>query len=76
MNDGWGYGNERRIITCCKGCPDRHPGCHGHCNKYQQQLQTYHEQKQAAAAKAPPMISKYSFEQIRIGASLKHRRRK
>lgn len=24
-------------ITCCKDCADRHPGCHGSCEKYIQQ---------------------------------------
>lgn len=21
-------------IKCCKGCKDRHPACHGHCETY------------------------------------------
>ena len=21
-------------IDCCRDCPDRHPCCHGHCEKY------------------------------------------
>lgn len=24
-------------ITCCKDCTERHPGCHGTCEKYIQQ---------------------------------------
>lgn len=25
----------RYKIECCKDCADRHPGCHGQCEKYQ-----------------------------------------
>lgn len=24
-------------ITCCKGCTDRHLGCHSKCNEYKEQ---------------------------------------
>lgn len=33
----------RYKITCCKDCPNRHPGCHGSCNKYQEQKAEYDE---------------------------------
>ena len=29
--------NVGHTITCCFECPDRHPGCHGTCEKYKQQ---------------------------------------
>ena len=33
-------------ISPCKGCPDRHPACHGSCEKYKEWLDAYHaEQK-------------------------------
>ena len=23
-------------FKCCMGCTDRYPGCHGHCDRYQE----------------------------------------
>lgn len=36
-----GFNSERRIITCCKDCPDRYPGCHGKCEKYIKERSDY-----------------------------------
>lgn len=62
MNDNWGYNYnyERFIITCCKDCPNRYPGCHDHCGKYQSQKKQYEEMK----AKQPQrcIISPNDFE--------------
>jgi hypothetical protein len=34
------------IIKCCKDCTDkRRPGCHDHCEEYQQERAKYLEQK-------------------------------
>lgn len=30
----------------CKDCPDRHTGCHGHCEKYKQFKIRTNEQKE------------------------------
>ena len=30
-------------ISCCRDCPDRHPCCHGHCEKYIQERAEYDE---------------------------------
>lgn len=30
----------------CKGCPNRHPGCHDECDGYKDWLVRYHEQQQ------------------------------
>ncbi len=30
----------------CKGCPDRTPGCHDHCEKYQKEKAEYEARKQ------------------------------
>lgn len=35
----------RYKITCCMGCTDRHPGCHGSCDEYKQQKAEYDETK-------------------------------
>jgi hypothetical protein len=40
-----GFNQERRIITCCKDCPDRYPGCHGSCEKYKEQRAKYDAEK-------------------------------
>lgn len=29
-----GFDLGRKTISCCYGCPDRHGGCHGSCEKY------------------------------------------
>jgi len=29
-------------MNSCKGCEDRHIGCHGHCGKYNNFLADYH----------------------------------
>lgn len=31
----------------CKDCGNRHPGCHGQCEKYQKEKATYEERKAA-----------------------------
>jgi hypothetical protein len=31
----------RYRITCCMGCPDRFPGCHGTCEVYKTQRAEY-----------------------------------
>lgn len=33
----------RYKIDCCQNCPDRHAGCHGHCEKYIQERAEYDE---------------------------------
>ena len=33
----------RYKIECCKDCPDRHPGCHGHCERYKKERAEYDE---------------------------------
>lgn len=45
-----GFNDERRIITCCKDCPDRYPGCHGKCEKYIKERADY-DAKRAEARK-------------------------
>lgn len=30
-------------FTCCKDCPDRHPACHGTCEKYKAAKAKYRE---------------------------------
>lgn len=40
-----GFNQQRRIITCCKDCTDRFPGCHGSCEKYKEQRAQYDEAK-------------------------------
>ena len=32
----------------CQGCGDRHPGCHGQCEKYQKEKAAYEELKATA----------------------------
>lgn len=32
-------------ITVCKDCPDRHPACHDHCEKYIQAKKDLQERK-------------------------------
>lgn len=41
------FNREKFRITCCKDCPDRHPGCHGKCEKYIQQRSEYDAEKSA-----------------------------
>ena len=37
----------------CKGCTDRHPGCHDHCEKHKEWCDQYHaEQEHLKAQKA------------------------
>lgn len=47
--------NSGHCITCCFDCPDRHPGCHGTCEKYKKQRAEWDakkvEQKKQADAK-------------------------
>ena len=45
------FNSERFNITCCKDCTDRHPGCHGKCEKYIQQRADYDAQKAEARKK-------------------------
>lgn len=42
---GYKFNSERFQITCCKDCPDRHPGCHGSCEKYKAQRAEYDAKK-------------------------------
>lgn len=32
-------------IFTCKDCSDRHPGCHDHCEKYQNEKVAYEKRK-------------------------------
>lgn len=32
-------------IFTCKGCPDRYPGCHDHCDKYKREKAEYEKRK-------------------------------
>lgn len=34
------------MTSPCKGCPDRYPGCHDHCDKYQEWKAKYQEGKE------------------------------
>lgn len=43
-----GFNQERRVITCCKDCPDRYPGCHGKCEKYINERSAYDAVKDEA----------------------------
>lgn len=36
----------------CYGCGNRHPGCHGQCEKYKQEKAEYEEQKAVFMKKA------------------------
>lgn len=36
----------------CKGCPDRHPGCHAKCEKYNREKAAHEAEKAEAAKKA------------------------
>ena len=40
-----GFNDHRYVITCCKDCPDRYPGCHSSCEKYKAQRAEYDAQK-------------------------------
>ena len=33
----------QRISACCKFCEDRYPGCHDHCETYQDALKEWRE---------------------------------
>lgn len=33
------------VAFTCENCPDRYPGCHGHCKKYKRELEEYHKAK-------------------------------
>ena len=33
-----------REIAPCKGCSERHPGCHDHCEEYKEWKDRYHAQ--------------------------------
>ena len=36
-----------RLMTICpKECPDRHPGCHDHCERYAENKEAYQKMKQ------------------------------
>jgi hypothetical protein len=36
---------QRTIRTTCRDCKERHPGCHAHCQKYQEALSEWMEFK-------------------------------
>lgn len=36
-----------KSINTCRDCPDRHPACHDHCEKYQEALAEWKEKKQS-----------------------------
>lgn len=34
------------LLRCPKECPDRHPGCHDHCERYAENKEAYQKMKQ------------------------------
>ena len=34
------------MTICPKECPDRHPGCHDHCERYAENKEAYQKMKQ------------------------------
>lgn len=60
------FNSERRVITCCKDCPDRYPGCHGQCEKYKAERAVYDAQKKAFMEKyeVQSRLSQQTFDTI------------
>lgn len=38
------------VFTCRSDCPDRKPGCHDHCDKYQREKSEWDRRKAAVRA--------------------------
>ena len=55
------FNNEPAVITCCKDCTDRYPGCHAKCEKYISQRAEYDRIK--AEHKKKAMISNGLYEE-------------
>lgn len=51
-------GREFKSINTCRDCPDKHPGCHDHCEKYQSALAEWKEKK-AAVKHAKRLYKQY-----------------
>ena len=54
-------------ITVCKDCPDRHPACHDHCEKYQEAKRKVQEEKEKllTAMKNDAVYADYKRKKIR-----------
>lgn len=54
-------------IHCCKDCPDRIPGCHSKCQKYQTEKAQYERDKAKVKAEIDrlPRMSKHEFDMLK-----------
>jgi hypothetical protein len=62
-------------IFSCKGCPDRHPGCHSTCQKYLEEKAQYEELRAENAKKRAIEYEIYSQRSERVYKATKRRRR-
>lgn len=60
----------------CKGCPERHPGCHDKCEKYQAEKAEYQARKEAADKKRAVGQALDNLRYDAIGKAVKSHGRK
>ena len=58
------------MITCCKGCSDRHIGCHADCEKY------IREKEESEAFKAAIRKAKGKDQEVTTLEMMRGKRRK
>lgn len=51
------------VTAPCRGCPDRHLGCHGICEKYQDYLKKHAEELAAQQPSKDAYIDLYSYRE-------------
>ena len=63
-------------IFSCKNCvpPERHPGCHGTCPKYLEEIAAYEAQKAAYKKKLEIDHAIYAQRGRAVRKAMKHRR--
>jgi hypothetical protein len=64
------------IITCCKDCHDRFPGCHGSCEKYKKQRAEYDALKRPFVEKGMVRQGLEDEKYRSVERAYKHRGRK
>lgn len=59
------------VTAPCKGCQDRHLGCHGTCEKYQEYKKIHEEEAAADRRRTDAYVDLYGYKLSKL-RRLKH----